>query len=123
MSKDTHDYTPHGGEHLMIANGGEGYEKLDDKIWPSPGSARTMCEIADRQMGLDAYIQSMNRYVVEQFHALAADRRRWWDWAVKAYGLDSGRNYQWNPVDQRIELAPVDTPVGKEEAKGKQQCA
>jgi hypothetical protein len=122
MSKDTRDYIPHGGKHLMTANGGEGYEKLDDKIWPAPGSARTMCEIVDRQTGLDAYIQSMNRYVVEQFRVLAADKRRWWDWAVKAYGLDSGRNYQWNPVDQRIELAPVDTPVGKEEAKGKQQC-
>jgi hypothetical protein len=42
----------------MTANGGEGYEKLDDKIWPAPGSARTMCEIADRQMGLDAYRES-----------------------------------------------------------------
>ena len=39
MSKDTHDYTPHGGEHLMTTDGGEGYEKLDDKIWPSSRSA------------------------------------------------------------------------------------
>jgi hypothetical protein len=123
MSKDTHDYTPHGGEHLMTANGGEGYEKLDDKIWPAPGSAHAMGEIDDRQMGLDAYIQSMNRYVVEQFRVLAADRQRWWDWAIRAYGLDLEKNYQWNPVDQRIELAPVDATAAKEAAKGKQQCA
>ena len=50
MSKDTHDYTPHGGEHLMTANSGEGYEKLDDKIWPAPGSACTMSDLDDRQL-------------------------------------------------------------------------
>ena len=124
MSKDTHDYTPHGGEHLMTANGGEGYEKLDDKIWPAPCSACTMSDLDDRQLALDVYIQSMNRYVIEQFHVLAVDRRRRWTWALKAYGLDPGKRYQWNPDDQRIELALVDTTVGKEEeAKGKQQCA
>ena len=107
MSKDQHNYTPHGGEHLMVASGGEGYEKLGDKIWPSPQSTRQMDEITERQAGLDDYIQSMNRYVVEQFRQLAADRRRWWDWAIKAYGLDPAKNYQWNMRDRRIEPVPV----------------
>jgi hypothetical protein len=98
-------YTPHGGEYLMTTNGSEGYEKLGDKIWPAPATTQPMDEIAERQMGLDAYIQAMNRYVVEQFRVLSADRQRWWGWALKAYGLDSTKIYQWNPADHSIELA------------------
>ena len=106
MKKAKDDYTPHGGEHLMTTSGSEGYEKLGDKIWPAPATSQPMDEISERQMGLDAYIQAMNRYIVEQFRTLATDRRRWWDWAIKAYGLDPTKNYQWNPSDHSIELMP-----------------
>ena len=112
--KDTHDYTPHGGKHLMIADNSEGYEKLGDQIWPARCSASAMEEIVSRQAGLDAYVQSTNRYVVEQFCQLAADNRRWWDWAVKAYGLDPEKVYRWHTADHRIE--PVPEP-SKEEVK------
>ena len=106
MSEDAHNYTPHGGTHLMIADNSEGYEKLDEKIWPARCSANTIEEIVVRQAGLDAYVQSMNRYIVEQFRQLAADNRRWWDWASKAYGLDPERAYRWNTADHRIEPVP-----------------
>ena len=105
-NKTSDNYTPHGGEHLMTTSGSEGYEKLGDKIWPAPATTIPMDEISERQMGFDAYIQAMNRYIVEQFRVLAADRQRWWDWAIKAYGLDPTKNYQWNPSDHSIELMP-----------------
>ena len=108
----SYNYTPHGGEHLMTTSGGQGYEKLGDKIWPALSTTQSMDEISERQMGLDAYIQAMNRYVVDQFRILTADRRRWWDWAIKAYGLDPTLTYQWNALDHSIELMPDTKEAG-----------
>ncbi len=106
MAKDTRDYAPHGGKHLMTADGSEGYEKLDDKIWPAPRTANVMDGIIERSVGLDDYIQAMNRYIVEQFRILAAERKRFWEEAAKMYGIDLSKGYRWNTWDRRIEPIP-----------------
>lgn len=115
MDKKQNSCEPHGGKYMMIADNSEGYEKLDDKIWPAPCTARSMDEICARQDGLDAYIQSMNRYIVEQFRVIAADHHNWWKRATQKYGLDPTKIYRWNQADGNIELiaAEVDAASKK----------
>jgi len=112
----------HGGEHLMTPDGpsgspGTGYEKVGDKIWPAPCVSEQMGEMSAREMGLQAYIAAMNRYLVEQFRVLATDRKRWWDEARRMYGLDPDKAYQWYDSDQHLEPVPEQKKEPSAESK------
>jgi hypothetical protein len=78
----------HSGEYIW------GYEVFGDgRIQLSPGFADEFRRVLDRENGLRAMQENVNRFVADELTRLSKERREWWGHLAADTGLDTKKNY------------------------------
>lgn len=104
----------HTGEHIW------GYEVFGDgRIQLSPGFADRFRSIMDRERGLLAMQESVNRLVADELTRTTKERRTWWEEFATDTGIDTQKAYAFDSRTGSIippkETAPsAPSPSGSE---------
>ncbi len=86
---------------------GNGYEKEGDSYFISPGHASTFDEIATEEAGLQAYVNTLNLFITEQFKSMAKRKKSWWDSRLSGMSLDTSIDWQYDPYRRCIHPKPA----------------
>jgi hypothetical protein len=106
------------GQHCL-AGARNGFTKLGDKVYPSPGRKDWAKRLAAERKGVTDLLESTNCYVATVLARVAAEDRSWWDGVIDDLGLSGKPEANWLQRSFTGEIVVVKPPDPPKDAKTK----